>query len=818
MLRCCKCRCHQKLHSRSSKKIVMDLEEVGVKSLVRDGLGRVDVSQKFCNRVKGNIECEYVFPVPEDAVLTEMFVTFESGETIHAQIQETETAKEIYSDAISSGSTSIMSSYKKSNEIIFYMGNFLSETSLTISISYTIPLSTRDSYWYLEYPLLLYAITTSSSKKTSFCVKFLLIIESTYPIQATQSNFNAECVWSDNSHKAHMSYNGLFNIKTQQELFISYNVQAAIISSCLVQEHSGNFAAMVSFIPFTGLENIESKQGTGEFVLLFDRSGSMSGQKISLAKQACIVFIKSLPAGSKFNIVSFGDDFHKMFDSSAEVNEENIEIAVEKVGNFEANMGGTNIKTPLGFVFKNKADFRYPRSIFLLTDGEVYNTSEIIDMISENSLDSRVHSIGIGSGADKDLIIFSAKAGRGSASFVEKVDEIGKTVVSALKKAILPCLNNWQVSLSGEQAPENADLGNVFYGDKLITYFFLREKPNTLPVIQAYNNLTGQIERLSVPVITFIDGDNIFPLWAKMKIDKLCSKPEPDIKEIVKISKEHKALSPYTSFICVKENEEPNFEEPLVVKMQNQTQKLCKSRSRARCKASNVTIGQSQPSMARGRGGLRGRGGSRGGISFLNKKSYHCMPLSNQRRSRSCSEEDDEDYDYEIGEIEDLEDIKDRERERDRDRDEDKTRNRCRDRERDRDRDRDRERYGNTETKSSDNAKRKKMSQSDNFSLVTSNLYLAILSCQSLDGRWDYKKLQKIIPAMIQYQGQFGDIPNSPDCFSTLFAICYLESFFPQHLDELELILRKAKKWLELNWTNFHEVKTQLFALLKSSV
>jgi len=41
---------------------------------------------------------------------------------------------------------------------------------------------------------------------------------------------------------------------------------------------------------------------------VIDRSGSMSGTFIELAKQALILALKSLPLGSFFNILSFGSN------------------------------------------------------------------------------------------------------------------------------------------------------------------------------------------------------------------------------------------------------------------------------------------------------------------------------------------------------------------------------------------------------------------------------------------------------------------------------------------------------------------------------
>lgn len=60
----------------------------------------------------------------------------------------------------------------------------------------------------------------------------------------------------------------------------------------------------------------------GEFIFLLDRSGSMSGSRIKLVKEALIYFLHSLPADSYFNIISFGSTFEKMFAQSIKYTEE----------------------------------------------------------------------------------------------------------------------------------------------------------------------------------------------------------------------------------------------------------------------------------------------------------------------------------------------------------------------------------------------------------------------------------------------------------------------------------------------------------------
>lgn len=53
-----------------------------------------------------------------------------------------------------------------------------------------------------------------------------------------------------------------------------------------------------------------------DFVILLDRSGSMSGIKIQMAVEALIFFLKSLPEGSIYNIVSFGSTFEFLHEQS----------------------------------------------------------------------------------------------------------------------------------------------------------------------------------------------------------------------------------------------------------------------------------------------------------------------------------------------------------------------------------------------------------------------------------------------------------------------------------------------------------------------
>jgi hypothetical protein len=74
----------------------------------------------------------------------------------------------------------------------------------------------------------------------------------------------------------------------------------------------------------------------------------------------------------------------------------------------------------------------------LLTDGAVLNTYDVIGLIkSKASLGTRVHTFGVGSGADERLIKGSAQAGFGHYYFVYKEEEIEEKVINSLTKTHL---------------------------------------------------------------------------------------------------------------------------------------------------------------------------------------------------------------------------------------------------------------------------------------------------------------------------------------------------------------------------------------------
>ncbi|XP_078615640.1 von Willebrand factor A domain-containing protein 5B1-like isoform X1 [Branchiostoma floridae x Branchiostoma japonicum] len=220
----------------------------------------------------------------------------------------------------------------------------------------------------------------------------------------------------------------------------------------------------------------------GEYIAVIDRSGSMSGAFIATARETLLLFLKSLPAGSAFNIVGFGSTFKPLFDASVPVNQENVGTASTWVCKMRADLGGTNLLGPLEWIFSAPRPAGRPREVFILTDGAVSNTSRVIDLVRANSSHTRCWAVGIGEGASRVLIRGIAEAGRGRAEFVTEVDRMQAKLLLCLKRSLQPAICDvnieWKIPDGVQLVQTPCHLPNLYPGDTLTVYGLLWDEFN----------------------------------------------------------------------------------------------------------------------------------------------------------------------------------------------------------------------------------------------------------------------------------------------------------------------------------------------------
>jgi uncharacterized protein with von Willebrand factor type A (vWA) domain len=208
----------------------------------------------------------------------------------------------------------------------------------------------------------------------------------------------------------------------------------------LEETPNGDVVGMLAIYPDL---NEDTHQVYSEMIFLVDQSGSMAGSKMASVKNTLQIFLRSLPEGTMFNIIGFGTNFSKLFPTSVEYNEKNFATATAHVDKITANMGGTNILTPLASIFTEKTKEGIPRQIFLLTDGEVSNTFDCINAVKRQSKTTRVFTFGIGDEASKELVKGIAKAGNGQFELIpSNATDLEARVMRQLTSALKPALTD----------------------------------------------------------------------------------------------------------------------------------------------------------------------------------------------------------------------------------------------------------------------------------------------------------------------------------------------------------------------------------------
>ena len=325
-------------------------------------------------------------------------------------------------------------------------------------------------------------------------------------------------------------------------------------------------------------EDVNMMTATGEYIFIIDRSGSMMGERIAMAKEALIVALKSLPPNSYFNIYSFGSWHSLLFPTNMESSEKNVEDAIKLVREFRADMGGTDILEPILKAMTEPRRKKHPRSIFLLTDGAVSNTSTILSTIEEYSHRNRVFALGIGNGCSPALVQGCADRGKGKAAFVKDPKDISGNVISLITAAVVPVCDDFKLEYSDKSmimmvAPEPSAHKYLLRNERATFYVFLHNEAInqgryfdvSLSCFDTHkNDYTKNVIKLDLE--NYESSLDVFKLGIWQVADTLARResglsPEiPDVywagktsilEEIVKLSVQNQVLTKKTAFLCI---------------------------------------------------------------------------------------------------------------------------------------------------------------------------------------------------------------------------------------------------------------------------
>ena len=594
-----------------------------LRSKVNELFATTELTQYFTNELKDSIELTILFPIKEEIDLSKFVVSIDD-KTVISKVMPKEKAEEKYNDSIASGNVGIYSSYQDNqNSYSVNIGNIKPNQKIKLVTVFIQMIGTQDmSYEFNimeKYPSFHYKELNkeksrnkiinanieieTQSKITRLIAPFLdeqAKKNSTYEVQYNQDYKKAKIKYiknPDNISNINMNnpndFSGKVNAPTFYSsfciLFRTENINKPILYYQYNPElketaYSINYvytSKNMKEIPIpekpdedinisyaSKYEDNLINETPGLFIFLIDQSGSMRGNSIDLVKQALLLFIQSLPVNSYFQLIGFGTNFKKYNEEPVIYNKENVEKIINIINSLRADLGGTNISSPLSAIYNdnNYSKINLSKNIFLLTDGQVHDREQCINLITSNSSKFRIHALGIGTDFDKILIERCGKLGKGTSSFVEDVKKINSVVINTLNK----CLRSYITDIKFEFENYKEEIlhkiigvnpiNNFTYQNEVMNYSFIL--PNNKELSNLKVKITGK-DPINI-IESNINVDNIIKIengeeMGKMIIGKALKNNDElikDEKKEIEFAKKYQILSKNTALFAEILNEE----------------------------------------------------------------------------------------------------------------------------------------------------------------------------------------------------------------------------------------------------------------------
>ncbi|CAF2955122.1 unnamed protein product [Rotaria sp. Silwood2] len=583
------------------------LKKVAVEAYINLFAVDVTIKQIFRNNETKPIEAVYCFPIEEQAAVYSFIAQIDERQIV-AYLKEKQEAQREYNNALRQGHGAYLleQDEKSQDNFIINVGALPPGKECHISISYVSELNLVQNGSFIRF-----CISTTIaprynpdeggiSSPAGTTAKYVQKVPYTIEIHCYVTKLNVSRV-SSSSHP--------ILIETRQDDF--YFIQFAqentyldrdIIVDIELENNRSNTivavepgAIMASFTPTEQdcQRTINNAELANEFIFVVDCSGSMENKnKIGLVREAMLLFLKSLPTNCHFNIIRFGSNYCTLFDDiTAIYNEENAQKAEQLTKYLKANLGGTELLEPLQWLEKQSPRENRARQIFLLTDGEISNVDQVLDICRSMATSTRIFSFGLGHSPSRSLVKGLARATNGSFVFIPSDTSVDIHVGEQLRKALQPCITNiqvkWNVDIDIMHAPTK--LPPIYANDRLMVYGLANDPElvfdhNSSVVLKIDENRLGEAKINSIPQVS--NNNMIARLAAKALIlelqhSKLTSSTIKNItlslqsrfkneqlsltsamtvdekeitkQRIIELSLKYQILSPHTTFVGIEQ-------------------------------------------------------------------------------------------------------------------------------------------------------------------------------------------------------------------------------------------------------------------------
>lgn len=511
------------------------------------------VDQVFVNELPYDIEGEYIFPLPEEASISE-FAMWVDGRRLEAEVLDRDEAREIYEEIVRQRRDPALLEYVGRNAFRARVYPIPAHGEKRVELEYTEILRQDQETVRYVYPLNTEKFSTKPLEDVSVSVR----IASRRPLKTIYSPSHDIDVHRESEREAEVGYEAA-DVTPDKDFVLYYSLGEDDVGINLISYNEPGQDGFFLLLLAPGYEIEEEEIIARDVFFVLDTSGSMRGKKLAQAKRAAKYVLDNLHADDRFNIIAFSTStrhYARDLRPAGEIEEAHAFINSLKAG------GGTNIGRAFEETLAQTRGGR-PQVIIFLTDGLATEgerrTEKILGRVDDLAgEDVRIFAFGVGYDVNTMLLDLASGNHQGTSVYVRPDEDIERAVSSFYDKIGTPVLAGISIGFGMVRVDDTFPypLPDLFAGGQMVMVGRYRNASNTTVTLKGVVN--GEPVRYTFDDIRFRKrgGPDFIPrLWATRKIGHLLTQirlhgtDRELVDDIVELSVRYGIVTPYTSFL-----------------------------------------------------------------------------------------------------------------------------------------------------------------------------------------------------------------------------------------------------------------------------
>ena len=526
---------------------------------IKDQVAVTHVDQVFYNPNDWQVEGIYVFPIPQDAVVSN-FILWIDGKPVEGQVLDATQARLKYEEIVANLRDPALLEYAGRGALQARIFPIPPQGERRIELEYTQVLMADNGLVKYSYPLNTEKFSIWPLDSVTIKVDILSNKESIRTVYSPTHNIDTNIL-----NKGHVTANyEASNLTPDADFSLFYSIGESEAFHLLtyhdptfLADPDGFFMLLLAPRPDAAAERIAK-----DIILVLDHSGSMEGEKFQQAQEALKYILGHLNREDRFNIISFStsvETYARNLRPSGESND-----AIEWISRQSA-IGSTDINRAL-LEAAAMSDGEHPTYVIFLTDGlptegEVDSTKIIDNFARYAPEDLRLFAFGVGYDVDTYLIDSLTQEHHGSSTYVKPGDRLDEILSAFYSKISTPVLTNLSLDFGNLDTYDiyPSPLPDLFAGSQIVVTG--RYRGSGTPNITLKGQINGQtqtfkfLEQVFPKISKDAFNSNLPRLWATRKIGHLLNQirlngpNQESVDQIVKLSIRYGIVTPYTSYL-----------------------------------------------------------------------------------------------------------------------------------------------------------------------------------------------------------------------------------------------------------------------------